>query len=879
MVIYRVLIVLLLASVAFADNPKRPAGQDEVKRAVRDATGPEVEKVAFEVAPLARRVVEDPLNTPEQKRRLAVFHGLWDLAPEPTAAERAAMALLRGDPSDAALDDEAAPALLRAEGQLQRGEPARAVELLAGDESARAALLRAEGLVELGRSPEAVAVLAAWREKAQTTPIDNAVDLTAAARMLILLAELEGRPAQDYHVALSMLGKARELDPTYWPTQLAEAQLLASRDNRGQAGEALEQAIPLNVRSAAMWRLLGDLFAEGYAFAEAQQVLDALRALDAASLPAAKLETSMRLMQRDAAEARAAITPALQKYPGNLDLQALDAAVTALTYDEAATEAALARFDERHGSSALAHFTAGKYLAEVRQYAWAERLLRESIRREPNHAAAHVELGLLLMQAGHLDNARRELREAVRLDPFNRRADNQLRLVDEMLGYATIETDHFVIRFKDGIDRVLAEDMPAELERIYRNITGVFQHRPAVKTQIDLMPDEELFGVRITGMPDIWTIAAATGDVISMVPPRQGPKQRGPYNWVNVIGHEYVHTVTLDQTRNRIPHWFTEACAVSQETTGRSYDTCQLLAAALRDDKLFALEDINWGFVRPRTPQDRPLAYAQADWMLQFIAERFGHQKIVELLQQFHDGATDQQAFQSVLGLDGPAFTEQFKAWAGEQVKGWGLAWPPVKVQDPKAMTLEQVDALLKEHVGHPGVLKLRAEKLIEASRWEEAWSAVQDYAAARPVDPWTQRQVVMLAQQLGRPREAVAALEVLDRQDNESGAWGYQLAQLHRAAGELPQAQDAARRALLREPYNAKFRELAATIALQRQDLELALHHLKALPLLEPGRATHQVRLAAILHKMGRADEAKAAAEAARKLDPAAPVGAFTGE
>ena len=73
-----------------------------------------------------------------------------------------------------------------------------------------------------------------------------------------------------------------------------------------------------------------------------------------------------------------------------------------------------------------------------------------------------------------------------------------------------IETPHFVIAYKPGMDSILAREMPEELETIYREVTGAFEHQPGRKTRIDLMPDKAWFAVRITGKTDIWTIAAAT---------------------------------------------------------------------------------------------------------------------------------------------------------------------------------------------------------------------------------------------------------------------------------------------------------------------------------------------------------------------------------
>jgi hypothetical protein len=100
---------------------------------------------------------------------------------------------------------------------------------------------------------------------------------------------------------------------------------------------------------------------------------------------------------------------------------------------------------------------------------------------------------------------------------------------------------------------------------------------------IEVMPDHERFAVRITGMPFVHTIAACTGPVIAMEVPREGPpsKHMGLFDWPRVIQHEYTHTITLGQTRNRIPHWLTEAAAVSMEPAPRSYDTCPVAGGCI----------------------------------------------------------------------------------------------------------------------------------------------------------------------------------------------------------------------------------------------------------------------------------------------------------
>lgn len=870
----------MIASMLTAKANAQPQTQPEPASAVSEP--PPTEQI--KLAPIVQRVLKDPLTTETQRISLQIFHGQWDALPptdELPLPERANLALLQYDLTNPLFEDVDTPALLRARAAILRGSPQTALEVLADDARVQAVWLRGQAYQQLGQAEAAAAALRPLRERLQQgDPITDAAELTAAARALVLLAQLEGRPARDYQLAMNLLGKARDqLDPLYWPARLAEAQLLFEKDNPSEAGEALLETLALNPQASEAWYLLGKMTASGFDFDRAGAALEKLRAINSEHILADLLEVRIRLIQRDADSALNVIQPAMQRYPSNRELAALYVAVEALRFDDQATRDAREAFERLAPGSPLAAFEAGQYLSLARQYDAAEAMLRQAIARQPNWPSAHVELGLLLMQAGQDEAARAALAQAVRLDPFNRQAGNQLKLVEQLLGYAIIETDHFLIRYKPGIDEVLARDMPGELERIYADITSVFEHQPAAKTQIDIMPDEQWFGVRITGMPDIWTIAASTGDVISLTPPRSGPNQRGPFDWANVIRHEYVHTVTLSKTRNRLPHWFTEACAVWQEYVARDYQTCQLLSWALNNDKLFALDQINWGFIRPKTPRDRPLAYAQANWMLQYITLTHGHAAINRLLHLYAQGISDTQALQQVTGRDAQQFMSEFKTWAAEQVQSWGLDARPAspQLQALLAGSAEQasdddLQALLESDGQHPELLRLIAQRAAMSDDLHAARLAVLRYSKARPTDPWAPKNLAQIALRAGKPDEAIAALEQLDRQEVYLGDWAYQLAQLHRSAGQLDAAASAIVRALRREPYNATYRELAATIELQRGRMLEALPHLQAMPLLEPGRAIHQKRLAAIYTRLHRPDEAAAAAERARELEQGQP-------
>jgi tetratricopeptide (TPR) repeat protein len=542
-------------------------------------------------------------------------------------------------------------------------------------------------------------------------------------------------------------------------------------------------------------------------------------------------------------------------------------------HDAPALAEASKAHDARFPGDALPQLEAGAALSFARQYNESRAMLSEAIRRRPNWSAPRVELGLMLMQQGDEQAAFTELTRAVALDPFNTRAVNQHKLAQQLLAYEVIRTKHFVIKYRAGIDQVLARDIAREVEALSDEVTAAFQHRPANPTIIELLPDASAFAVRITGIPELWTIAACTGDVVAMAPPREGAGLKGRFDWYTVLRHEYTHTVTLDQTANRIPHWLTEACAVSQEPPGRDYDTARLLAHSLHENELFDLKSINWAFVRPRRPNDRQLAYAQAAWMLEFLVESHGREALIRLLRLCKENPDVQETLQRATGRTPADFMTAFRQWAAQRVLAWGLGPTPA---DPllhaaiKAGRLPdgQLAELLRKHPGQPDLLRLRAEALLDGTDPAAARAAVLEHQKARPVDPWSHKALVQLGDRAGDLEPVIDSLRELDRGAGASGAYANQIADLHRAKGRLDLAADALRRALHREPFHAGYREQIAAIELQRGDAQAALFHLQALPLLEPKRALHHLRIAALSKRLGQDAQADAAARRAIELD-----------
>lgn len=861
--------------------------------------------------PAVQTALDAAWRTDDERATLRINHGIWQPEDITTVEARARVALNAGRYGDAVWDDPAAPAHLVAEAHLLAGRADDALHALGRLDSIRADRIRAEAHMMLGEFDAASKVVSRPVRQLQQQATDDPDDLTEGVRALFLRSRLQGQPTRDYQTMLNLLSRAhQELDRLHWPSRLAEAELLVDKSNAEEAVAALHEVLRLNPRCADAWYLLGRIALEQFDFGSAQRAVAHLRQLHREHPLAMLLLAESVLIQNDPETALALTATVLERYPLMRDAHALQAAAFARRYDEVSMRQALRRHDELSPGSAEAHYIVGKHLSFDRQYEDAAALLREAIRRQPHWPAPQIELGLLLLQSGDDEEALDVLRRVAELDRFNKRAANSLVLLEELTGFETIETEHFIIRYKPGIDQVLVEMMPDRLEQIHRVVSERYQHEPDRKTIIEVMPDHQWFAVRITGMPHVHTIAACTGPLIAMEVPREGPRRKhlGTFDWPRVIQHEYAHTITLSQTRNRIPHWLTEAAAVRMEQRPRDYETEQLLARAYETDTLFDFEEINWAFVRPRRATDRAQAYAQGAWMVEFMDERFGEQALIELMEQYFEGRPEREAMLSVFGMPREQFYEAFHEWAGEQIRAWGFGVEPkvsalvdaVRQQDPDLVELTQrsakarMDVVLRElvdrigrprtsdermtaedwppvakppvdvtdamlnawldaHPDHPDLLELKVRRMDEADRGgdrtnrDDFIERLERYVAARPGDLYPHRRLADLYLSSDAPHRAIPHLDALDLREQKSPVFAIELARLYRERGDLDRALVKATRALHINPYHAANRELAAAIAVQQRDLATARRHLVALTLIEPDRAQHERRLEAI--------------------------------
>lgn len=745
-----------------------------------------------------------------------------------------------------AIDNQADPvevALLRATAMTALGRDASALAQLGAPDivdAPEAQVLRAEILSKLGRHDEAQALLTdhlaahpqsiagryrmgrvlettgqtdaataayAWfveppqqfdqKWQARTHPaFDSAADTVTIARAIdrwanLTLAYRDNRRLHDQ--ILSMFVRAYDvIERGYWPAHVAAAEYFLSHDASKEAEEELQAALRRNPNALDALLLAGQIALDSWNFDGVEQFIATMRKVDPDYLPAAILDARNLLRQRKPRDAETVLLGILERQPNHIEALGLLAGSYALQLRDDDMRQTLDRVEQLDPDNATAYLEVAEQLAAMRQYPRSAAMYQTAIDRAPWWTAPRNGLGLLYTQSGDEDDARRVLEGAYALDPFNLRTTNYLRLLDDLAGFARHETEHFIVLYDAKADPVIAEYFGEYMESIHAEIAEVFRHEPDVKTLIEVFPTHDAFSVRTTGSPWIGTVGASTGRVIAMVSPRDGKGTLGTYNWAQVLRHEYVHTVTLSATDNRIAHWMTEGLAVLEERSPLRWEWVPMLNYAVTNNGLFTMDELTWGFVRPRRPIDRQLAYAQSFWICQYIQETHGHDKLLEMMDAFKEGLGQDEAFPKVLGMSTSQFTEQFFAWAREQVAGWGY--------DPD--TSKRYAALRKE-----------GEALLASRQYEKAAEIWEQMAELRPVDALPHQRLSGIYLRLSQPAQAIAHLDRLHQVSLKDNRYAITIARLYRDSGDIDDAIAYATAAVRISPYDIRAHQLLAEL------------------------------------------------------------------
>lgn len=807
---------------------------------------------------------------------------------------------------------------------------------------AQAELLRLSG--QISEAQAAYAWFIGYHNRAPQ--IDDPIDLLLIGRAVAEHARWTRNSNQFRRLVSEVYPGALRREPAFWPAHFEAALLYLEKYNEAEATAELDRGMAINPNAAELHAAKAALALSRFDLAAAKTSLDRAQEINPELIWAQQLRADSLFADLRPAEAIPILKATLSLNPR--DEGTSGRLLAAYTIVEPPRQLSVkaqqiinqtARDNPHCGE---VYQTAADAFDRMRRFTLAADYYRVANEKLPQLMAVRGQLGLVLMRLGEEAEAAKLLTESFAIDPFNVRVKNMLEVLDVLKDYATIETDHFVIRFDRGQDELLARYASRHLEDdVYPQLTKLLGFTPQGKTLIEIFSKNgrtsghSWFSARMVGLPFIHTVGACAGKMVALTSP--GDLQE-KYDWATVLRHEFVHVLNLQQTDFAVPHWLTEGLAVHLENQPRPKKWTVLLASRAKADKLFNLDTLTLGFIRPQSSDDWTLAYCQAELYVEFLLKNYGDDAIAKLLAAYRDRLSTAEALEKCYGVKLADLEAKYKQHVEEQIKDAGKLIPREKARfadlerkieagppdadlaaefalacldrglaaDARKWALE-AQKQKPQHGGAAYVLarqqisigdfdaavKLLENGLDKAAVHEEALALLAavklkngDYQKAEELYqlgdqqfPGTERWVTGLARVYlqpggvpGAPKKLLPVLRrwiAADPDSPASLATRRKLIELCLAQQDYPAAADSALEIIHRDVEDAgAHAALAAALAGQMKPAAAVDEYQTALRL-ESKQPDWQAALAKLLISLAKKDEAAAAIERLRELDP----------
>jgi cellulose synthase operon protein C len=842
---------ILLALFPFAQSPET-RGLAELKKGDYDN--------AFKL--LSARLVSNPNDVVAQRALLRVFIETGRY-PE---AEATAKRFLLKTPDTGSVRHELAETLAitgRYTEAIAEFERAAADSAKSGAvaDKLESDLRRAEILDLIGQEDGARAIYQTFVKHYTDNNPKTARELTLVARALVHL--------ERYQDANDMYRSAIEADSDYLEAQLGAGELFTEKYAYGDAAIFLDDALQVNSNSARAFldlarnkRLDSD--------AEASAAIAKALSINPNLVEAIALKAALALEASKIEEASAEIDKALKINPRSLEAHSLRAAMLYLQDKDYEPEvAATLAIGPKCGGvfNTLSH-----YATITRRTEQSVQFARRATEIAPRLWDAHLSLGMSLLRLGQMDTGREAVEKAFKGDPFNIWAKNTLDLLDTMRDYKETKSGPFIIKAAAQESDVLTPYAASLLEEAAAKLTAKYKFTPKGPVIIEIFQNHEDFAVRTLGMPGLGALGVCFGFVVAQDSP--SAREAGEFNWGSTLWHEYTHVITLQMTDYRIPRWFSEGLSVYEERRARpgwGDDWNPLFVRAFMERRWFKMADLDAGFMRPKTPQDVPIAYFQASQVCEFIAEKYGFDAILRMLALYRDKMRTPEILQQVLKLSESDFDREFAAYIEAKVKPLQQA---LSTQNNTAASLSKEEVLKMLATQDTFALRLRAAELLAADGDTEA--AVAHYIRALELFPYVTgagnpyESLAKLLEKKGDKAQAAKVLEGLVKTDENNLEALKTIARIRLALGEQRPALDALQASFYINPFDYKLHNQAGELSIGLKDYATALTEFQvALALAPPNVAEANYNVAAAYYALGRQPEAKRAVLRALEAAP----------
>ncbi len=574
------------------------------------------------------------------------------------------------------------------------------------------------------------------------------------------------------------------------------AQLLYRDFNQKDAQDLYSEALKIDPKNADAMLGVAQILADNFdsrAKEYAEMALDANPKL----YQAHELMAKMALEDDDSKKAASEADAALAIQPDAVQAIAVKASMDLLADKESPWVAKIGKRGE--GYETIAHF----YMIN-RRYEECIDYFRKAVAATPDLWSAHSELGINLMRLGRDDEARKELQLAYDQPFKGAETANSLTLLDSFKNFDTFRTPKTILRLNKKEADALRPYFEDVINRATATYEKKYQYVLKEPLQVEAYPDTDDFAVRTAGLPGIGGILGVTfNNAVAMDSPSS--RTPGSFHWASTLWHEMSHVYVLNMTNERVPRWFTEGMSVHEETLA-SPDwgdriTPEVLAA-IRDKKLLPIAEIDRGFVHPTYPSQVIVSYYQAGKICDYIAERWGESKLLDMIHAFAKNTPTVDVIKTQLNMEPAAFDKDFLAEINKQTsktvagfEEWtkGVRELNQLTKDGKTDEViakgKAIEGLYPDYVETGNVYKFVADACLKKGDKACALDELGRYSKIGGRDPETVKQYAKMLQDAGKLKEAEAALERLNYIYPEDQELHQRLGNLLLETGDAPGA------------------------------------------------------------------------------------------
>ncbi len=598
--------------------------------------------------------------------------------------------------------------------------------------------------------------------------------------------------------------------------------LLHERFNNKEADDLFNEALKQEPANAHAYLGLALVSADGFDSKAGEYALKALE-LDPKLVEAHELIANLQLEDGKTQEALVEADKAIALSNEALQAMAIHAAAEVLA--DRAPDAWFARIRAVNPAYGEGYALVGHHLVLHMRYEDGVTYYRKAIEADPKLWSARSQLGINLMRLGQEDEPLKQLEMSYNNGQRDAATVNSLRLLDSYKNFVVFRDDTTILKLRKNEAELLRPYFEAELHKIIATYEKKYKMKLPGPVQVEVYPDHEDFAVRTMGMPGLGALGVTFGEVVAMDSP--SGRKPGDFNWGSTLWHEMSHVYILSATNHRVPRWFTEGLAVHEEGEASPEWGDRLtpeILMAIRDKKLLPVANMDQGFIFPDYPSQVLVSYFQAGSICDYIKERWGDDKLLDMVHSFAESKTTPEVIQKELQMTPEEFDKGYAAWLEKRVGQTATnfdAWAKElrtlagqakeKQSDAVVKTAPEVLRLYPMYVGDANAYEFMAEAQLAKGDKQSAATTLTAYEKMGGQDPDTLTKLASLEEELGHPKEAAATLDRVNYIYPESE-------ELHRHLGQLWLAQS---------NYAGAIREYTAVLALNPLDKASAQYNL----------------------------------------------------